>query len=60
MKPYHLCYEVDDIQAVFKQLSETEGWLPMFLPVNAVAFDNRKITYFLNAEAGFIEFVSKE
>lgn len=58
VSPYHICYEVDDIQAVYNQLSETEGWLPMFSPVSAVAFDNRKITYFMNAETGFIEFVN--
>lgn len=55
---YHLCYEVDDIQTVYNQLSETEGWLPIFSPVNAIAFENRKITYFMNADTGFIEFVS--
>lgn len=56
--PYHLCYEVEDVQALYDSLSETEGWTPMFAPVKAIAFGNRLITYFLNAETGFIEFVN--
>lgn len=58
--PYHLCYEVEDVQATYDRLSETVGWLPLFAPIEAVAFDNRKITYFMNAEAGFIEFVNEK
>lgn len=60
VSPYHLCYEVEDIQATYDVLSETEGWLPIFAPVQAVAFDNRKIAYFMNAETGYIEFVNRE
>lgn len=60
VSPYHMCYEVEDVQAIFDKLSETDGWLPMFAPVEAVAFDNRKITYFMNAETGFVEFVSEK
>lgn len=59
VSPYHLCYEVEDVQTMYDRLSETEGWLPMFAPVEAIAFDNRKITYFMNAETGFVEFVNK-
>ena len=59
ISPYHLCYEVKDVQAISDRLSDTEGWLPMFAPVEAVAFGNRKITYFMNAEMGYIEFVNK-
>lgn len=60
VSPYHLCYEVEDVQAIYDKLSDTEGWLPMFAPVEAVAFNNRKITYFMNYEAGFIEFVNSK
>ena len=60
VSPYHLCYEVEDVQAIYDKLSDTEGWLPMFAPVEAVAFGNRKITYFMNYEAGFIEFVNSK
>ena len=60
VSPYHICYEVEDVQAIYDKLSDTEGWLPMFAPVEAVAFENRKIVYFMNYEAGFIEFVNSK
>lgn len=60
VSPYPLCYEVEDVQAIYDKLSDTEGWLPMFAPVEVVAFGNRKITYFMNYEAGFIEFVNSK
>ena len=60
VSPYHLCYEVEDVQAVYDELSSKDDWVAMFEPVEAVAFDNRKITYFMNYEAGFIEFVNSK
>lgn len=60
VSPDHLCYEVDNVMAVYDKLLDTEGWLPIFSPVEAIAFDNRKITYFMNAETGFVEFVNKK
>jgi methylmalonyl-CoA/ethylmalonyl-CoA epimerase len=57
--PYHVCYEVDDVEVVFKELNE-EGWLPMFAPVPAPAFDNRLICYMFKQEIGFVEFVNKK
>lgn len=60
VSPYHLCYEVEDVQAIYDTLSDTEGWIPLFTPVEAVAFGNKKITYFMNAETGFIEFVNEK
>ena len=29
--PYHLCYEVEDVQALYDHLSEKEGWTPLLL-----------------------------
>lgn len=60
VSPYHVCYEVDDLLAIYDKLSETEGWLPIFAPVEAVAFDNRKITYFHKYEVGYVEFVNSK
>lgn len=57
--PYHLCFEVEDVKQTFCTLSEKEGWIPLFAPVKAVAFNNRLITYFLNAETGYVEFVNE-
>ena len=59
VSPYHLCFEVEDVQQTFSTLAEKEGWAPLFAPVKAIAFNNRLITYFLNAETGYIEFVNE-
>lgn len=58
--PYHLCYEVVDVEALFDELSEKEGWMPLFRPVEAVAFGNRLITYFYKAQVGYVEFVNEK
>ncbi len=56
--PYHLCYEVDDVETEYHELL-SKNWTPLFKPVNAIAFDYRKICYFFNQEIGFIELVNK-
>ena len=58
--PYHVCYEVEDVEALFDELSEKEGWMPLFRPVEAAAFDNRLIMYFYNAQVGYVEFVNEK
>ena len=58
--PYHMCYEVEDVEALFDELSEKEGWMPLFRPVEATAFRNRLITYFYNAQIGYVEFVNEK
>lgn len=50
--PYHTCHIVDDINIAYDNL-RNEGWYAMFEPVEAVAFDNRKICYFLKEEIGY-------
>ncbi len=57
--PYHMCYEVENVEALFDELSEKEGWMPLFRPVEAAAFENRLITYFYNAQLGYVEFVNR-
>ena len=56
---YHTCYTVPDIQAAFSQLKEL-GFTPLFLPVEAPAFNNRRICYFWKNDIGFVEIVEKE
>lgn len=55
--PYHICYEVNDIDAEYNELI-TKNWTALFKPVEAPAFGNRKICYFWNSEIGFIELVN--
>ncbi len=57
--PYHLCYEVDDIDDAFKDMCE-EGFIPLFMPVESIAMDNRKICYLFNRKVGYIEIVNSK
>ena len=56
--PYHICYSVDQIDAAFDNMSYL-GYLPMFAPVEAIAFNNRRICYFWKKSIGYIELVEK-
>ena len=56
--PYHMCYEVEDIDAEYEDLI-AKNWTALFKPIEAPAFDNRKICYFWNREIGFVELVNK-
>lgn len=56
--PYHVCYEVDDINEVYNFFCQKEGWMNIFKPVKAIALNNRLITYFYNNNIGFVEFVN--
>ena len=57
--PYHMCYEVDDVDQEYDKLIQ-EDWTALFKPVAAPAFDGRKICYFWSSEIGFIELVNRE
>jgi len=58
VSPYHICYEVENIDTEYEKLIEKD-WTALFKPVEAPAFNNRKICYFWNSEIGFIELVNK-
>ena len=56
--PYHTCHIVDDIDASYNELV-SKDFLPLFQPVAAPAFDNRRICYFFKQEIGYYEIVEK-
>lgn len=58
VNPYHLCYEVDDIEKAAEDLYE-EGFVPLFMPIEAVAMGGRKICYMCSLEVGTIELVER-
>jgi methylmalonyl-CoA/ethylmalonyl-CoA epimerase len=58
VSPYHICYEVDNIDQSFDTLVAL-GYTPIFRPIEAAALDNRLICYFFKKEIGFIELVHK-
>lgn len=59
VSPYHVCYEVDNIEECFVLLTEQYGFIPLFRPVEAAAFGNRLICYLYKKEIGFVELVNK-
>jgi methylmalonyl-CoA/ethylmalonyl-CoA epimerase len=56
--PYHICYEVEDIEQSVTALKK-QHFLPLFKPVEAIAFGNRQICYLYNQHVGLIELLSK-
>lgn len=58
VSPYHICYVVNDIMSAVEDLY-AEGFRPLFVPVESVAMDGRKICYLFNSAAGYIELVEK-
>lgn len=58
--PYHVCYEVDDINEAFDKLVDEQGYIPLFRPVEAIALENKLICYLYKKEVGFIELVNKD
>lgn len=60
VSPYHVCYEVVDINQTFDDLTEKQGFIPLFRPVEAKAFDNRLICYFYKQEVGYIEILENK
>jgi len=56
VSPYHICYEVDDIQASIAELRK-QRYVLLFNPVEAVALGNCKICYLYNKNVGLVEIV---
>ena len=58
VSPYHICYVVEDIMQAVEDLYE-EGFKPLFMPVESVAMNNRKICYLYHLDVGYIELVER-
>ena len=56
---YHLCYEVDDLDATILSFRK-KRCMPLGAPVPAVAFDNRRIVLLLTPQRDLIELVEGE
>jgi methylmalonyl-CoA/ethylmalonyl-CoA epimerase len=59
VSPYHLCYEVNDIEDAVNKLRKKK-FMPLARPVAAVTMDNRKICFLYNKEVGLIELVENK
>lgn len=56
--PYHICYEVDDIEKAGQELREN-GYVSLDESNPAVAIDGRCVAFFYNRYLGMIELVEK-
>lgn len=56
VSPYHLCYEVKDIEEAINRLRERR-FILVTGPVEAPAMDNRRIAFLFNKNNGLIEIV---
>lgn len=57
--PYHLCYEVNDLDETIKE-KRRDGYIIIQKPTPAIAFNNRKIAFLFNINTGIIELLEKE
>lgn len=55
--PYHICYEVNNINEAIIKL-QTQNFILVGNPVNAVALENRKICFLYNKDIGLVELVN--
>lgn len=55
---YHICYEVDNIEQMITNLGQN-GFLLRHKPVNAIAFDGRRIAWLYNRDIGLVELLEK-
>lgn len=56
--PYHICYEVGDIEEAITILDKK--WLVIRKPEIAPAINNRKVAFLLNNKIGLIELVESK
>ena len=54
---YHLCFEVDDLEATLQRLRDTGDAIVVCEPVPAPAIDNRRVAFVVTTDRDLIEFV---
>jgi methylmalonyl-CoA/ethylmalonyl-CoA epimerase len=54
---YHLCYEVDDLDAEIARFRRS-GCMPLGKPVPAAAFDGRRIVFLLTPQRDLVELLA--
>ena len=57
--PYHICYEVKDIDVESSKLI-TQGFIIVVKKEKAVAFNNREVIFMYNKNIGLIELLEEE
>jgi hypothetical protein len=54
---YHLCFEVDELDATLQRLRDTNKATVVCEPVPAPAIDNRRVAFVVTTDRDLIEFV---
>lgn len=57
--PYHICYEVENIEYSIEELLNTGKWIQIQELEIAPAFNNKRVCFFMNPNIGMIELVEK-
>ena len=55
--PYHLCYEVHDLDVAIDHLRTSRRFLLVNCPVPACAMDDRRVAFMFQKDTGLIELV---
>ncbi|MBO4315760.1 MAG: VOC family protein [Prevotella sp.] len=55
--PYHICYEVDDIELTMQKLRKEQKFILVTSPKPACAIDNRRVAFMFRKDVGLIELV---
>lgn len=58
MSPYHICYEVENIEEAILELKK-QKFILVQKPQVAVAMNNKKVCFLFNKNTGLIELVEK-
>lgn len=57
--PYHICYEVNDIDTSIEQLSKKQKFKVINKKSKAKAIDNKNVVFLYNKHTGIIELVER-
>lgn len=52
--PYHLCFEVDDLNAAVEQMKSAK-YIPMGKPLPAYAIHNKNVVFMFHKQLGIVE-----
>lgn len=55
--PYHICYEVENLEESLKEFCATNACAVIQAPCAAVAIENRNVAFVMHRHLGIIEFV---
>lgn len=58
--PYHICYEVDDIDAMMTLLRKQHKFVRVSKAVPACAIDDRRVAFLFRKDVGLIELVESK